>query len=277
MKNCSLILILLGFAWTAFAQSPQAFQYQAVVRNAAGDVIGNEVVGMRITLYQGVPPGPGTGSGSIVYQETHTPTSNTFGLVNLQVGMGTVVSGTFSAINWAMGPYFIEVEVDPDGGTNYTVIGSSQLLSVPYALYAENTNGITGGYYRGDTLKLTRMDGSVIDILPCGVDELSSQVTFNCLDFSIEGNEDLVEVAINYTGLDDKAVIVNNGMGTIAGDDPAITPNGTILVTGLREGDSWNLPSRGASTDRASWNHPVPFLPTIAYPARLPVWPPAAT
>ena len=237
MKKYSLILLLLSFALTAFSQAPQSFQYQSVVRNAAGEIIANQAVGMRISLRQGTP------LGSTVYQETHTPTSNAFGLVNLQVGMGTVVSGAFSAINWGAGPYFIEVELDPTGGTNYTVMGTSQLMSVPYALYAETTNGITGGFYRGDTLKLTRSDGTVLNILPCGVDNLAtgSEATFNCTSNTAAGNTDQVEVALAYTGMDENAVIVNNGMGIIGGDNPATTPNGVILITGLTEGDSWDI------------------------------------
>lgn len=240
MKKYSLILLLLSFALTAFSQAPQSFQYQAVVRNPGGDIIANQTVGMQISLRQGTPFGP------VVYQETHTPTSNAFGLVNLQVGTGTVVSGAFASIDWGVGPYHIEVGLDPTGGTNYTITGSSQLLSVPYALYAkyaettaETNNGITGGFFRGDTLKLTREDGSVLNIVPCGVKNL--QVSFNCLGNTAAGNTDQVEVALSYTGMDANAVIVNNGMGIIGGDNPATTPNGTILVTGLTEGDSWNI------------------------------------
>ncbi|MCB9283439.1 MAG: hypothetical protein H6563_05135 [Lewinellaceae bacterium] len=242
MKKCSLILLLLSFALTAFSQAPQSFQYQAVVRNAAGEIIPNQTVGMRISLHLGTPVG------SIVYQETHTPTSNAFGLVNLQVGMGTVVSpANLGSINFGAGPFFLEVELDPTGGTNYTITGTSQLMSVPYALYAETTNGITGGFYRGDTLKLTRSDGTVLNIVPCGVKDLAtgSEATFNCLANTSAGSTDQVEVALSYTGMDENAIVVNNGMGIIGGDNPATTPNGTILVTGLTEGDSWDITLSG--------------------------------
>jgi hypothetical protein len=85
---------------------------------------------MQISILQG------SANGTAVYVETQTPTTNTNGLVSLEVGGGTVLSGNFSTIDWANGPYFIKTETDPAGGTNYTITGTSQLLSVPYAMYA---------------------------------------------------------------------------------------------------------------------------------------------
>ena len=94
---------------------------------------------MKISILQG------SATGSPVYVETQTPTSNANGLVTLQIGGGTVVSGTIATINWANGPYFITTETDPTGGTNYTITGTSQLLSVPYALYAKTSGSSTLG------------------------------------------------------------------------------------------------------------------------------------
>ncbi|GAB1416194.1 hypothetical protein MASR2M117_16000 [Paludibacter sp.] len=104
--------------------------YQAVIRNPANNLVANQAVGMKISILQG------TESGSAVYVETQTPTTNTNGLISLKIGDGTVVSGTFATIDWTTGPYFIKTETDPAGGENYTITGVSQLLSVPYALYA---------------------------------------------------------------------------------------------------------------------------------------------
>jgi hypothetical protein len=106
--------------------------YQTVLRNSSDMLIANTLVGMRISIRQGSP------TGTAVYVETHTPTTNTNGLASLEIGSGAIVSGTIAAIDWANGPYFIETETDPNGGTAYTITGTSQLLSVPYALYAEN-------------------------------------------------------------------------------------------------------------------------------------------
>ncbi len=124
----------------AFAQAPQKFTYQAVVRNESNTLV-RGVVGVRISILQGGV------NGDVVYMETHTTTTNANGLMTLQVGGGTVLSGEFAAIDWATGPYFLKTETDPNGGTNYTIEGTQQLLSVPYALYAGHAaNSFSGSY-----------------------------------------------------------------------------------------------------------------------------------
>lgn len=124
------LLLVMGFSF-AFAQAPKKMSYQAVIRNAANNLVANSVVGMRISILSGSASGPA------VYVETQNPTTNVNGLASLQIGNGTVVSGTFSAINWSTGIYYVKTETDPAGGTAYSITGTSQLLSVPYALYAE--------------------------------------------------------------------------------------------------------------------------------------------
>lgn len=139
MKKLRLIAILLLVTGYIFAQAPDKMTFQAVVRNAANNIIVNQVIGMRISVLQG------SASGTAVYVETQTPTANQNGLVTMEIGNGTVVTGTFSAINWANGPYFVKTETDPNGGTSYSITGTSQLLSVPYALFAKSatvTNGL---------------------------------------------------------------------------------------------------------------------------------------
>jgi len=126
------ILFLLAF--NLFAQAPQKMSYQAVIRNASNTLVANQAVGMRVSILQGSP------GGSSVYQETQSPVSNINGLVSIEIGSGTIVSGTFSAIDWSAGPYFVKTETDPAGGTNYTISGTTQLLSVPYALHANSAN-----------------------------------------------------------------------------------------------------------------------------------------
>jgi uncharacterized protein (TIGR02145 family) len=114
-----------------FAQAPQKMSYQAVIRDAGNALITSHAVGMRISILRG------SVSGTVVYTETQTPTTNVNGLVSIEIGGGTIVSGTFSGIDWSTGVYFIKTETDPTGGTNYTISGASQILSVPYALYAK--------------------------------------------------------------------------------------------------------------------------------------------
>ena len=139
MKKLILSLVAIAtIAITCFGQAPEGFKYQAVVRDAGNTILNNQAVGIRMTIQQGAV------GGTTVYQEIFAPTTNGYGLVNLEIGNGTVVSGTFAAIEWANGPYFIETAVDVTGGTSYTVMGTSQLMSVPYALYAKTSGNGQG-------------------------------------------------------------------------------------------------------------------------------------
>lgn len=131
------LMLCLFVYLSAYAQAPQAFPYQAVVRNASGDIISNQLVSLRFSILQG------SSSGIVLYQEKHTVTSTSLGLCNVNIGEGTVLSGVFSSINWANGAKYIKVDLDALGGNNFVTMGASQLLSVPYALYA-NVPGVAG-------------------------------------------------------------------------------------------------------------------------------------
>ena len=128
----AILLILLLFSSSVFAQAPQKISYQAVIRNSSNVLITNTNVSIKVSILQT------SSTGTEVYSETHSATTNANGLVTIEIGNGTPVTGTFSAIDWASGPYFIKTETDPTGGTNYTIAGTSQMLSVPYALYSAN-------------------------------------------------------------------------------------------------------------------------------------------
>jgi Head domain of trimeric autotransporter adhesin len=132
MKKIYLLFALFLNA-IVLAQAPQKMSYQAVIRDASNNLITSTNVGIRVSILQG------SSTGTEVYQETHSATTNINGLVSLEVGTGTVVSGTFSGITWSTGNFYIKTETDPTGGTNYTITGTSQLLSVPYALYADSS------------------------------------------------------------------------------------------------------------------------------------------
>ena len=138
MKKIITVCAVLLMTASVFAQSPEKMSYQAVVRDGSNALVSSTAVGMQISLLQG------SASGTAVYVETQTPTSNANGLVSLEIGSGTVVSGDFTTIDWANGPYFIKTETDPTGGTSYTITGTSQLLSVPYALHAKTAETVTG-------------------------------------------------------------------------------------------------------------------------------------
>ena len=129
-----LIMFSMGFSERVQAQSPEKMSYQAVIRDGSDNLITSSNVGMRIQILQG------SISGTSIYEETHTPTTNANGLVSIQVGAGNVVSGDFTNIDWGNDSYYIKNEIDPTGGTNYSITGTSQLLSVPYALYAKTSD-----------------------------------------------------------------------------------------------------------------------------------------
>ena len=137
-KTTLLTLIALAIALTSFGQAPEAFKYQAVVRDAGGVILTNQAVGYQLTILQGSP------SGTAVYTETFSPTTNGYGLVNLEIGTGTTTDD-FTLIDWANGPFYMETAADVTGGTSYVIMGTSQLISVPYALYAKTSGSSTPG------------------------------------------------------------------------------------------------------------------------------------
>lgn len=138
MKKTFTFFAMLLWSVCLFAQVPQKMNYQAVVRNANNSLVANQNVSARISILQG------SVSGTVVYSETHIAQTNANGLMTLEVGGGNVTSGTFADIDWANGPYFIKLEVDPDGGINYGVMTTQQLMSVPYALYAATSGNGEG-------------------------------------------------------------------------------------------------------------------------------------
>jgi hypothetical protein len=138
MRKLYTIVLVLFVVITLQAQSPQKMSYQAVVRNSSNALVTSGPVGMRISILQG------TATGIAVYVETHTLSTNANGLVSLEIGGGSPVTGTLSTIDWSSGPYFIKTETDPQGGTSYTISGTTQFLSVPYALHAKTAEGLSG-------------------------------------------------------------------------------------------------------------------------------------
>ena len=135
-KFLPLLVFLIG-SYVAFAQTPEKMSYQAIVRDASNTLLVDKLVGIQVSILQN------SETGSEVYVETHSVVTNMNGLVALEIGTG-VTSYDFSSIDWTNGPYFVKVETDPNGADNYSISGVSQLMSVPFALYAKTSgNGIT--------------------------------------------------------------------------------------------------------------------------------------
>ena len=127
-----IILSLLFISLISFAQVPQGISYQAIALNTSGNPVVSSNVRLRLSVLDA------SSSGSVLYSETHLKTTNAQGLFNLVIGQGTVVSGVFNTINWALNTKFLKVEMDATGGTTYVLVGTTQLLSVPYALAADS-------------------------------------------------------------------------------------------------------------------------------------------
>jgi len=136
MKKTILLTAALLITIGLFSQVPQAFQYQAVVHDEAGNLLINRDIGVRVNIV------PENNNGTATFSETHRVTSNSFGMINLVIGEGSREKGEFSDINWGEGSYYIKMEMDVHGGTDYKEVGTTQLLAVPYALYAEQAGSV---------------------------------------------------------------------------------------------------------------------------------------
>jgi hypothetical protein len=144
MKNILLTLLVCFSLMNSNAQAPQGIPYQSVIRNGSGALLMNQAVNVRFSIHDS------TMLGTIVYQETHTTTTSNLGMITLSIGQGTPSIATFSSINWGNGAKFMQVELDAAGGNNYIDLGTQQMMSVPFALYAgsagslaQSSSGIT--------------------------------------------------------------------------------------------------------------------------------------
>lgn len=137
MKHLFTICLALAISLGSWAQAPDQFHYQAVARDTAGNPLATQSISLRFSILSG------SATGTMEYQETHSTTTDGTGMFSLAIGNGSVVTGTFADIAWGSGDHFLKVELDPAGGSSYSLVGTQQLLSVPYALYANATTDLT--------------------------------------------------------------------------------------------------------------------------------------
>ena len=137
---------MLVITFAVRAQAPQGINYQAVALDALGNPVANQSVSTRLSILDG------GATGAVLYQESHNPTTDNTGLFSIVIGNGTVISGSFSTINWGNGARWLKTEVDITGGTSYVLMGSSQFMSVPYALYANRAQSALGSFQHPDGL-----------------------------------------------------------------------------------------------------------------------------
>ena len=180
------ILSALLFSTGIFAQAPEKMSYQAIVRDSGDNLVVSQSVGIQISILQG------SATGTAVYTETQTPSTNVNGLATLEIGTGATVDN-FSAIDWSAGPYFIKTETDPTGGTSYTINGTSQLLSVPYALHAKTSDSSTetDPIYTGSAA--ANIDNTDISNWNNKLDtEVDGSITNEIQSLSVDCNDNLI-------------------------------------------------------------------------------------
>ena len=160
MKNISLIFFVLLYSAVAFAQAPSLFNYQGVARDLSGDPIIDKKISLRISILAG------SATGTSSYEETHDVLTNNLGLFAIQIGDGMVQSGNFSLIAWGNNSHFLQIEMDESGGDNFQIIGTSQLMSVPYALHAKNGSqwvDVNNGIQYSDKVNIGDLGPSFLD------------------------------------------------------------------------------------------------------------------
>ena len=164
MKCILSAVFTLAIVHLMAQSAPQKMSYQAVARNSAGVILSNQTISVKAEILN-------ADLTTVVYAETHSTTTNQFGLFTLQIGTGSIISGTFASINWGVGDKFIRTSADLTGGTNYQLLGTSQLLTVPYAFYAEKTKLVAGtgiNITNGNTIASTNIDTNWIKV-PNGI------------------------------------------------------------------------------------------------------------
>ena len=279
------LFLLLAFSLlylnTAFGQAPEGINYQAAVRDNAGMILANQSVSFQLSILEG------GANGTAIYVETQTATTSSLGLVDFQIGGGSVVSGNFSVIDWGSNTYFLKVEMDPAGGTSYANMGVSKLVSVPYALFAKNVENDqvddadadpanefnTSFTLTGSDLTLTDGGGTHTVTLP-SMTEVDGDTTNELQDITLTGTDlsisqgSTVDLSVLQDGVTDADADPNNelqtlslsgsnltlsqGGGTVSIDDADADPANEIQVLSMSN-DSILLSNGGGSVDLSTY------------------------
>jgi hypothetical protein len=228
----TLTIICLLLAAITHAQAPQGIPYQAVARNSSGAILASTAISVRFTIRDSIA------TGAIKYRETHSVTTTAQGMFSVNVGQGTVVSGTFSGINWATNAKFMQMEMDPAGGSSYIDMGTSQMMSVPYSIYSNN--GMPAVTAVGDILysngtnwvKLPAgVDGEML-VMKSGIPQWNKYYIITATPKNISGT-----IAYNIGGSiisDGGDSIIERGVCWAIGSTPTISlPSKAICGTGM--------------------------------------------
>lgn len=277
MKNIYTLAILF-LSFFAFAQVPQGVSYQAIALNGSGNPVVNSNIGLRLSVLDN------SASGTVLYTETHTKTTNSKGLFNTVIGQGMPTFGTFPAINWKTNPKFLKVEMDAAGGTNYALVGTTQLLSVPYALAAKSLvlgagEGITltspnGTQYQvgvNDAGQLSLPTSGAASTMPGSVYLYGTFNSFNASAALLFGNFGTYTMSgsTNFlagykyltSGTEIKFLAQNNSSSPVYGVDPS-----NLIV---QNADAYTIPGNGfyyINVNRMSPANIMPFTITSIVP-----------
>lgn len=243
MKKIYLSLLFFVFAANIIlAQTPQAIKYQAIARDDVGNIISDQDVSLRISILEG------SALGTPLFVETHIAHTNQFGLLNIEIGNGATVSGIFANIPWGSNTYFVKTEMDPAGGSSFSLMGTSQLLSVPYALYSENTenkddadadpaNEIQVISKAGNSIQLSKGGGSVVD----EVNDADNNPTNELQTLSKTGTNVTLSNGGGTVSIADNDNSSTNELQTLSvtGNDLSITNGNTVSIPGTLP-SGWN-------------------------------------
>ncbi len=242
MKVLIFIISLLSISVVSYAQAPQSFNYQGVARDGSGSAIVSAQISLRIAIIR--TPGLGTE----VYKETHSVQTSSTGVFSVQVGRGTIQNGTFEDIDWGAGEYNVQIELDPAGGSNFTLMGASQLLSVPYALFAANDSG-NMDFWKENNKGIHFNEGNV------GIGTSNPDVKL-----TIEGDDPVLE-GRNYIRLYNKSLSNRSNVyiSLSAGDDENQTflnhSSETYDIDGFKYADFGQLENRGGGLNYVAYDH----------------------
>ena len=265
MKKVLTLLFILASFQVALAQSPNSFKYQAVARNATGEVYANTNLSFQISILQG------GATGTNVYTETHNLTSNDYGLVSMSIGSGTIVSGDFTIIDWGNDTYFVQVEMDPAGGSSFQLMGTSQLLSVPYALHARTASNvddadadpanetITGAALNGTDLEITEAGSTTtVDLSTLGDDADADPANETITGATLNGTDLEITEAGNTSTVDLSSLVDDADASTTNETITAATLNGTDLeITEAGNTSTVDLSSLGDDADADPANETI--------------------
>jgi len=213
MKKTFAFTYLLLITTLCFTQVPQAFRYQTMVRDGLGIAIVNRIVSIKISILKDEPNSAG------IYSENHKIATNDYGMVNLSVGAGSAITGNFATIDWSTGTFFIKIDLDITGGNNYQFMGTTQLLSVPYALYAERANISNADTSSNNELQVLSQNGLQVSLSQGG----------GAINIADNDNDSENEIqSISKTG--NNITLSKNGGSVVDSDNQQLTANGNQLT-----------------------------------------------